>query len=236
MNRPVAAPGIIVEDSLKGAQGYLRYIDWIWHVQGSLELPAGQSADEAFARLDPLFHEPGTSYERNGDTLTFRKKDPVAQDKLSVFDGGVMAIAQGEAGPVLSYRMRSPTLLFCCLLPLLFLGIARLTIEVGKRQQPPVEKAEKADKADKADKAAETPMHPLDKLLGAPEPEKKKVDGNDKASKAKAAEEKAEKHKKKFSPTPAYVFAGIFAFLYLVGRILEDRLLLRLLRKRLMPS
>ncbi len=230
MNRPTAAPAIVVEDSAKAAQGYRRAIDLIWHVHGSLELPSGQSADAAFARLDPLFHEPGTSYERNGDTLTFRKKDPVAQDKLSVFDRGVLAIARGDAGPVLSYRMRSPTLLFCFLLPLFFLGIAQLTIEVGRRQKPPVEKAEKADKL------AEMPLHPIDKFLGAPEPEKKKTVGTDKASKAKAAEEKAEKERKKFSPTPAYVFAGIFAFLYLVGRFLEDWLLKRLLRKRLMPE
>jgi hypothetical protein len=230
VNRSAAASASVVEASAKGDSVNLRLIDWIWHVRGSVELAPGQSSDDAFARLDPLFHEPGTSFERSGDTLTFQKKDPVAQDKLSVFDRGVLAIAPGQAGPVLSYRMRSPTLLFCFLLPLLFLGIAQLTIEVGKRQKPPVEKAEKADKL------AEIPLHPIDKLLGAPEPEKKKAVGTDKASKAKAAEEKAEKQKKKFSPTPAYVFAGIFAFLYLVGRILEDWLLKRLFRARLLPE
>jgi hypothetical protein len=230
VNGPAAAPGIVIEDSVSGKQGLLHYIDWLWHVRGSVALPEGQSADEAFARLDPLFHEPGTSYERNGDTLIFHKKDPVAQDKLSVFDSGVLAIAPGETGPLLSYRLRSPTLLFCLLLPLFFLGIAKLTIEVGEHQKPPVEKAEKPDKA------AEIPLHPIDKLLGAPEPEKKKAVGTDKASKAKAAAEKAKKQKEKFSPTPAYVFAGIFAFLYIVGRILEDWLLKRLFRKRLMPE
>jgi hypothetical protein len=230
VNGPAVAPGIVVEDFPKAAHGYRRAIDWIWHVRGHLELPAGKSADDIFERLDPLFREPGTSFDRTADALTFQKKDPVAQDKLSVFDRGVLEIAQGDAGPVLSYRMRSPTLLFCFLLPLLFLGIAQLTIEVGKRQKPPVEKAEKVDKR------AEMPLHPLDKLLGAPEPEKKKAVGTDKASKAKAAKEKAEKEKKKFSPTPAYVFAGIFAVLFVVGRILEDWLLKRLFRKRLMPE
>lgn len=230
MSGPVTASGIVIEDAATGTPAYLRYIDWIWHIRGSLELSPGQSADEAFERLDPLFHEPGTSYERTADTLIFRKKDPVAQDKLSVFDSGVLAIGPGVSGSLLSYRMRSPTLLFCFLLPFFFLGIAQLTIEVGKRQKPPVEKAEKADKL------AEMPLHPIDKFLGAPEPEKKKAAGTDKASKAKAAEEKAEKLKKKFSPTPAYVFAGMFAFLYLVGRILEDWLLLRLFRKRLNPA
>lgn len=227
---PATAPDIIIADSPKGARAFLQYIDWIWHVRGSLDVPPGQSADDVFERLDPLFDEPGTSHERTADALTFRKKDPVAQDKMSVFDRGILTVMPGEAGLQLSYRLRSPTLLFCFLLPFFFLGIAQLTIEVGKHQKLPVEEAEKADKL------ADIPLHPIDKLLGAPEPEKKKAVGTDKASIAKAAEEKAEKQKKKFSPTPAYVFAGIFAALYLVGRILEDRLVNRLFRKRLTMS
>ena len=62
-------------------------------------------------------------------------------------------------------------------------------------------------------------MNPIDKALGAPAPEKpdkKKKDDDDKPS-----------------PTPAYVFAAIFAVLYVVGRILEDRLVKSLFRKRL---
>jgi hypothetical protein len=206
----------------------LRYIDWIWHVRGSLALAPGQSIDDAFERLDPLFQQPGTTHQRTDDTLTFQKKDPVAQDKLSIFDTGVLAIEPGESGLELKYRLHSPTLLFCFLLPLLFMGIAQLTVEVGKRQKPPVEKAEKADKV------TETPMNPIDKALGAPAPEKK--DKTDKASKAKAEKEKAEKAKKKFSPTPAYVFAAIFAALYAIGRILEDRLVRARFRKHLMHS
>jgi hypothetical protein len=229
VNRPASAPDIAIAEPSQGAPGFWHHVDWLWHVRGSIALPPGQSADAAFARLAPLFETPGTHHARVADTLTFTKKDPVAQDKLSVFDKGVLAIAPGEAGLMLSYRLRSPTLLFCLLLPLFFLAIAQLTIEVGKRQKPPVEKAEKVDKL------AAIPLHPIDKFLGAPEPEKDKPVGKDKASKAKAAAEQAEKVKKKFSPTPAYVFAGMFAFLYLVGRILEDRLLLRLLRTRLMP-
>lgn len=211
----------------QGNQVNLRYLDWIWHVRGSLALAPGQSTDEAFDRLDPLFHQVGTSHERTNDTLTFQKKDPVAQDKMSVFDSGVLAIENGNEGPVLRYRLRSPTLLFCFLLPLFFLGIGQLTIEVGKRQKPPVEAVKKPDKV------SETPMHPLDIALGAPAPEKK---GTDKASKEKAKKEKAEKAKQKFSPTTAYVFAGIFTALYLLGRILEDWLVKGLFRKRLMPS
>ena len=66
-------------------------------------------------------------------------------------------------------------------------------------------------------------MNPIDKALGAPAPDKKK-DGADKGE---------GKKKKKPSPTYAYVFAGIFASLYVIGRILEDRLVRRLFDKLL---
>ncbi len=66
----------------------LRFIDWIWHVRGSLALAPGQSGDDAFDRLDPLFRQVGTSHERTDDTLVFRKKDQAAQDKMSVFECG----------------------------------------------------------------------------------------------------------------------------------------------------
>jgi len=69
-------------------------------------------------------------------------------------------------------------------------------------------------------------MNPIDKALGAPAPEKPKKDGAD----------KAEGKNKKPSPTPAYVFAAIFAFLYLAGRILEDRLIKAQFKKRLLGT
>lgn len=204
-----------------------RLIDWIWHVRGRIALPAGQSIDDAFDRLGPLFDVYGTSHERTGNTLRFRKQDPAAQDKMSVFDSGILVI--DGADPVLHYTCRSRMLLFCFVLPLLFVGIARLTVEVGKYRTPPAEKAEKAEKPEKAEIA----QHPLDKALGAPAPEKK---GKDKAAKEKAKKEKAKKEAEKFSPMPALVFAGIFAALYIVGRILEDQLVNRLFRKRLFDA
>ena len=69
----------------------------------------------------------------------------------------------------------------------------------------------------------------IDKLLGAPAPEKpkdEKKDGKDK----KAG---GDKEKDKFSPTPAYVFAGIFAALWLLGRLLEPWLIRRLFTRQL---
>jgi hypothetical protein len=199
----------------------LRFIDWIWHVRGSLALAPGQSGNQAFDRLDSLFRQTGTSHQRTSDTLIFRKKDQAAQDKMSVFDNGVLRIESGVAGAVLRYHLTSRALLFCFLAPLLFLGIAQFTSAVVKYQKPSTDAAKSAKKD-----AQVLPMNPIDKALGAPAPEKPKKDGAN----------KAEGKNKKPSPTPAYVFAAIFAFLYLVGRILEDRLIKAQFKKRLLGT
>ena len=211
----------------------MRWINWIWHVRGSLALEPGQSSDEAFDRLAPLFRETGPSHQRTDDTLTFHKKDPAAQDKMSVFEAGVLRIEKSATGSVLRYHLISRTLLFCFLLVPLFLGIAQLTIAMGKFQKPAAEvtatsgktagASKKAATKAEADKAAPVPLNPIDKFLGAPAPEK-----------PKKGEEKPGRRNKKPSPTPAYVFAAIFATLYLIGRILEDRLAKALFKKRLL--
>jgi hypothetical protein len=210
---------------IKGKSVSLRFIDWIWHVRGSLELAPGQSSQEALERLDPLFHETGTIHERTDDMLTFRKKDQPAQDKMAVFDSGVLRIEKGAVGPVLRYHLVSRTLLFCFALPFAFLAIAQLTIAIGKMEKPPAAKAADASHKAAADKAP-VPLNPIDKFLGAPAPEKPK----------KGEAEKMGKRGKKASPTSAYVFASMFAILYVIGRILEDRLVKRLFRKRLLAS
>jgi hypothetical protein len=197
-------------------------IDWIWHIRGSLTLAPEQSSDDAFDRLAPLFRQTGTSHERTHDTLIFRKKDQAAQDKMSVFDGGVLQIAKGMPAPVLHYHLTSRALLFCFMLPLLFLGFAQLTIAVGNFEKPSTEAVDKSKKSTKKDAAL--PQNPIDKALGAPTPEKPKKDSADKDK------------DKKPSPTPAYVFAAIFTTLYVVGRILEDRMVKALFRKRLLDS
>jgi hypothetical protein len=195
----------------------LRFIDWIWRVRGSLALAPGQSSNDAFDRLDPLFRQTGTSHQRTNDTLTFRKKDPLAQDKMSVFDGGVLRIDKGAAGVVLRYDLISRALLFCFLAPVLFLAIAQFTMVIAKLDKPPHQAAKK-----------HTPpaaMNPIDKALGAPAPDNSKKDDGD--------EDGGGKKGKKLSPTPAYVFAGIFAALYVIGRVLEDWLVRRLFKKAL---
>ncbi|WP_374944573.1 hypothetical protein [Sphingomonas sp.] len=195
----------------------LRFIDWIWHVRGSLTLAPELSRDDAFDRLDPVFRQTGTSKERRDDTLVFHKRDQAAQDKMSVFDSGVLRLEQGVPGIVLHYHLISRALLFCFLAPLLFLGIAQLTVAVGNHQKAVADAAAKAGKAPKKKpEKAVFPLNPIDKALGAPAPEKSKKKKDDKPS-----------------PTPAYVLAALFATLYVVGRVLEDRLVRSLFRKRL---
>lgn len=198
-----------------------RFIDWIWNIRGSLALVPGQSSNEAFDRLDPLFQEAGTSHDRTADTLTFRKKNQAAQDKMSIFDAGILRIEKDAAGSVLHYHLKSRALLFCFLAPLLFLGFAQATVAIADLEKASAQASEK--KPEKKD--MELPQHPIDKFLGAPAPEKPKKDKKDKAG-----------DKDKPSPTAAYVFAGLFAALYIVGRILEDKLVKGLFRKKLLGA
>lgn len=195
----------------------LRSIDRIWNVRGSVPLPSGQSRDAAFDRLAPLFGQPGTRHERADDTLTFSKKDQPAQDRMSVFDNGTLWIEATATGLVLRYRLVSRALLFCFMLPLLFLGFAGLTLAVNYVRSPAAGAAKTAKPPEK--KKPDVAMNPIDKALGAPAPDKKK--------KPKSDEDK------KPTPTAAYIFAGIFAVLYLIGRILEARLVNGLFRKTL---
>ena len=201
----------------------MRFLEWIWHIKGELAVPSGQSGRDVFDKLDPLFGQTGTSHQRSGDTLTFTKKDQAAQDKMSIFDSGVLQVRNAGAGVVLQYHLVSRALLFCFLAPLMFLGFAQLTIMVGDYQKASAEAAKKSEKAKKPDKSdLALPQSSIDKALGAPAPEKPKKD--------------EKKDDKGPSPTPAYVFAAIFATLYVVGRILEDRLITNLFRKRLLQA
>ncbi|WP_353226821.1 hypothetical protein [Novosphingobium sp.] len=104
----------------------LRLIDWIWTVRGSLPIAPGLSVDEAAARLDPLFHDPGTTRQRDGDVVTFHKVNPLSQDKLAVFDRGRLQIAAGLTGGTLRYELVGRALLFCFLLPVFFLGVSAI--------------------------------------------------------------------------------------------------------------
>jgi hypothetical protein len=200
-----------------------RLFDWIWQIRGSVAIVPGQSNDEAFRRLDPLFRTFGTTHERSSDTLTFQKKDQAAQDKMSIFDAGVLQIERGAAGAVLHYKMTSRMLLFCFLAPLMFVAFAQLTIYMGARQKAAAEAAGKPDKKP-AKPVVVRELHPVDKFLGAPAPAKPK-DG-----------EETGRGKRKPSPTSAYVLAGLFALLYVFGRVFEARMVKSLFNKSLMGS
>ena len=218
----ITAPSTIRPDGTRpdGLRSKMRLIDWIWNVRGSVPLAPGQSSDEAFGRLDPLFDQPGTTYQRTGDALSFTKKDQAAQDKMSIFDVGVLQVEQGPGGPVLRYRLFSRALLFCFMAPFLFLAFGQLIVGVGILAGPSTEAAEKDKKDEKQDVVRK--LNPIDEFLGAPAPEKPKKD--DKSKK---------KEDDKHSPTAAYVFAALFAVLYVAGRILEDKLIRSLFRRRL---
>ena len=205
----------------------LRFIDWIWHIRGSVPLGPGQSSDEAFDRLDPLFRERDTHHDRAHDTLTFHKSNQAPQDKMSIFDGGVLWIEHPATGSALRYDLSSRMLLFCFLAPLLFLAFAQLNVAIGILDKPSAEEAaaEKKKKAEEDErKVAERAQNPIDKFFGAPAPEKAEEDDEDK---------KEEEEDKGPSTTPAYVFAGIFAALYVGGRLLEQWLIKSVFRKRL---
>jgi hypothetical protein len=198
----------------------LSFIDWIWHIRGSLPLASGQSSKDAFDRLAPLFQQRGTSHQMANGILTFSKKDQAAQDKMSIFDDGTLQIDRGAAGPMLRYHLISRALLLCFLAPFVFVGIAQLTIAINNfdKTPPPAKSAA-------AKKPAAVPMNPVDKFLHAPAPDASKKDVAPMSKKGG-----------KPTPTPAYVFATFFAILYVVGRILEDRLIRGLFRKSLLGT
>lgn len=197
-----------------------RWFDWIWHIRGSVPLAPGQSDEAAFAALLPLFRQPGTTHQVSGDTLTFRKRDQAAQDKMAVFDDGTVRVEQRAEGRVLRYHMTSRALLFCFLAPFLFLAFAQVVTVLGRMEKASTEAAEKAGKKKDEKKDKVLPQSTIDKMLGAPVPKK-------------PGEDKKKEEGDEPSPKAAYVFAGIFAALYVVGRFLEEYLIRSLFRKRL---
>lgn len=199
------------------ASAIRRRLESIWHIRGDVTLDAGQSDAEVFERLAPLFGETGTTVHRTSDTLSFTKKDAAAQDIMAVFDSGTLAIGRDGATPVLRYHLVSRALLCCFLAPLLFLAFAQVTKAVAWLEGP----AAAEEKKDK--KQIQLPQNPIDKALGSPAPEKPD---------AKKKDEKS-KHGKTPKPDAAYVFAGIFAVLYVVGRWLESHLIAAAFTKRL---
>lgn len=203
------------------------YIDRIWTTRGHVELDPPLGPAETFARLDPLLTAAGTEYRIDGDTLEYSKENPAAQDRLATFTKGTLQVVEDHRGARLNYRLTSPALLMVFLAPLLFLAFAQATIVIVELERPTAEeKAEAERKKKEKEKEAEEPkpLNVVDQMLGAPAPE---------TLEEKKQREKAEKKDEdaRHSPRPAFVFAGMFAALYLFGRWFEPFLIRRRFRK-----
>ncbi|MFM7348358.1 MAG: hypothetical protein ACKO01_02590 [Erythrobacter sp.] len=197
------------------ARGFaIPFIDHIWRVRGELPVDPALTADEAFARLEPLIVTPGTTLQREGGTLAYAKHNPAAQDPFATFTRGRLWIERAGAGAVLRFELFSHALLLCFLAPLLFLGFAQLAVSLNAYEKASEAAASAKDKKAEAKTKKDKPvreLNPVDKFLGAPAPE----DPNKKKDK------KDEEEEGRHAPEPGYFLAGLFFALYLLGRWLE---------------
>ena len=210
------------------------FIEMIWRAKGAVALPQSISADEAFARLDPLFQTPGTRYVVEGDRLDFAKHNPAAQDRLATFTHGNLRIEHQDGQAWLRFEAASMALLLTFLAPLLFLGFALLAETLNEWEKASVEASAMDESKDKdefkdKDKAKDEDkpvrkLNPIDEMLGAPQPEDP---GKKKDEKKDEGPHKTDR---------AYYLAGIFLAIFLVGRMLEPWLLRRTFRKALEGS
>ncbi|MCX7284119.1 MAG: hypothetical protein NTX28_08745 [Novosphingobium sp.] len=189
----------------------LSYIDWIWRIKGRVDVDPSEPPAQAFGKLEDLFRKPNTTYQVDGDTLTFTKRNPLPQDKMSIFDRGTLSISNGA----MLYDMTSRALLACFIAPLFFYALGHAGVAIDNWRNPPEVAKAKAEAAKKRSlvKPEDVPMHPVDKLLGAPVPEKKK-DGSE-----------IGKRNRKPSMQTAYIYMGIFFALWIAGRLLEHKLI-----------
>ncbi len=206
------------------------YVDWIWRAKGDITLDEPLSAQDAFARLDPLFQTPGTQYAIEGDTLAYAKKNPAAQDKLATFTSGTLRVEKGEHGSQLFFNVTSTALLLCFLAPLMFLGFAQLAHVINdyENRKAPTESSAASPRGAKEEtkEQKKIELHPIDVMLGAPAPADPDADKD-------KDETKKKEPKEKIRTTPAYVLAGLFLAIFLVGRFLEPWLLKRTFRNAL---
>lgn len=214
-------------------QARLPYVDRIWRVTSSLELEAPLSVREAYERLAPLFDTPGTQVAIEGDALSYSKKNPAAQDKLATFTSGTLLVEAEENKTRLRYDVGSTALFLCFLAPLMFLAFGQFAAFVNELEKPALikEMAEKEkEKEANKEKEDEPELHWIDQMLGASQPADSE---DDEKARGEDGREDEKEPEGKHSPTTAYVFAGIFFAIYLVGRVLEPYLLKRTFRAAL---
>lgn len=193
------------------------FIDRIWIARGTLELDELINAREAFGRLAPLFDPQEVELDSSGTRLSYRKANPEAQHKLATFSSGTLEFQTRDDTARIAYRVRSPALLLTFLAPLLFLALGQAIVGIGMVNQA-VTAEEKEDEDEEPGE-----LHWIDQMLGAPAPEKD--EDND--------EEDDEEEDEDHSPLRAYGLAGVFALIYLIGRVLEPRLFRSTLSKAL---
>ncbi len=206
----------------------MHFIDWIWRARGSVELNPPMSPAQVFEKLDPILDEADVTPNADEGSLTYKKHNPGAQDRLATFSSGKLLVQEEEGQMRLRYDLKSPALRLVFLAPLLFLAIAVGTeiLSDHERLKQEQEEAAKGEEEEEEDEEEE-PRNPIDVFLGAPEPltlEEKKQ------------REEEKKDEDKHSAKPAYVFAGIFATLWLLGRFLEPWLVRRTFRRTLFPD
>lgn len=218
------------------------YIDRIWRVKSSLELEEPLSAYEAFDRLGSLLGTQGTEVTVEGDTLTYVKTNPAAQDKLATFTAGTLKVDGDENARTLSWDVTSTALFLCFLAPLGFIAFGQFAAFINELEKPALiaEMAEKEKEKEKEkEEAKKIELHWIDQLLGAPEPKQPGEEDEEEAEKGRGEEGRGEEGREdeepegNHSPMTAYVFAGIFFAIYLVGRVLEPYLLKRTFRAAL---
>lgn len=198
----------------------LPIINRLWWSHGTVSVDEALAPDEAFGRLAHFFEEGESAFDEDGTTLAYRKANPAAQHRLATFSSGILHYAQREHRTEIAYRVRSPALLLTFLAPLLFFALGQSIVGIGMLNE-----SMSAEESEEEEKKEPGELHWIDQMLGAPAPEApdEGEDGEDKE------DEEDEDH----SPMPAYGLAGIFALIYLVGRVLEPRLFKANLRKAL---
>lgn len=203
----------------------LPYIDRIWTARGDIELDPPRTAKEAFAKLDPMLQENVSEFEVNGDTLRYRKNNPAAQDKMATFPKGTLQVVQEGGRSQLRYELISPALLMVFIAPLFFLVFAQVATAVNEMEKSSQEEAADKDEEEEDDEEPQ-PNSAIDQWLGAPAPETL-------AEKKEREEREEEEDEGTHSTTPSKVLAGIFATLWLFGRLFEPWLMRRRLRAAL---
>lgn len=192
------------------------------------------SPAEVFHRLGVLLDTQGTDVSVDGNTLAYEKSNPAAQDKLATFTSGTLEVVEEDGGTRLSYDVASTALFLCFLAPLAFLAFGQFAAFINEIEKPGLiaeleEEKQKEEEAGKDEKVIE--LHWIDQMLGAPAPEKPGEEDDEEATRDGTRWEREEEEVEgNHSPVTAYVIAGIFAAIYLVGRFLEPYLLKRTFR------